>query len=498
MDSSTSSAFSSPAGTSSKAGSTSLEASTSAEVALPESEGFRRFWSYSSALSINLLFTPASLLALSNCGTRNDRIYDDAYFPATLTLTHDGKSETYDDVGVRMKGNTSRRSVYSSNGTITQSCHFKVSFKATFDDALYNESVLLPFKHDWTGKENERSLRKKRTLEGMEKIDLKYLPRNLYEGNACYSQEIYCYDRFRQAGIMAPHAKWAALNLSDGVSSAQFSYEAVEVIDKVFLKRHFSKEDAQGDLYKCVYSWLGKADLTRENAVAKTLDARGYSIGSRVAQGKIGVEDNLKGYHPSYQLSTNDDQGEASDFSTMVSYLNAVWNLRYAKAPQSLLEEKLDVASFLKFEAVSYLFGNYDDQRYNYNNYYLYFVPSTGKAVYLPYDWDWSLGHDCGRGLASLPPFYTQDLDGGSSCENNLYWVTLLTGSSSSPTFSLEAMRQSYLSTISSCLSAGFLDANQYESFLAGLANAEKKETSLVSAYMKKRTAVLASFVSNQ
>ena len=42
-----------------------------------------------------------------------------------------------------------------------------------------------------------------------------------------------------------------------------------------------------------------------------------------MANGRIGVEDNYTGYHPNYQLKTNDN-GEASDFSAMKDGLVAI------------------------------------------------------------------------------------------------------------------------------------------------------------------------------
>jgi hypothetical protein len=54
------------------------------------------------------------------------------------------------EVGVRMKGNTSRTAICSSDGTISDVCHFKVSFKCTFDDDLYSQSAFSAFKHNWS------------------------------------------------------------------------------------------------------------------------------------------------------------------------------------------------------------------------------------------------------------------------------------------------------------------------------------------------------------
>ena len=52
----------------------------------------------------------------------------------------------------------------------------------------------------------------------------------------------------------------------------------------------------------------------------------------------------------------------------------------------------VDVDNFLRFAAVSYFMGNPDDLRNNYNNCYVYFLKSSGKAVFIPYDFDRCLG----------------------------------------------------------------------------------------------------------
>lgn len=76
----------------------------------------------------------------------------------------------YEEVGVRMKGNTSRHTFYGDDG-FTNNIHMKLSFKETFDDIDdgYTQDEL----KEWTD-EDKRDERKARTLGGMEKIDVKY------------------------------------------------------------------------------------------------------------------------------------------------------------------------------------------------------------------------------------------------------------------------------------------------------------------------------------
>ncbi|MCF0112997.1 MAG: CotH kinase family protein, partial [Bacilli bacterium] len=323
---------------------------------------YETLWDYGEAVSLSLSATPEAMYAFSRYGSDNSFTkYRDVYFPADFTVTVNGKTYVYEDVGIRMKGNTSRAAICDSSGVLNGDyCHFKISFKETFDDSIYNESALQAFKRDWSSNEAGRKARKKRTLAGMKKIDLKYCPRN--EGK-CYNQEIYAYDCFRKAGIPAINAKWATLTLNSGTSTWTASYEAVECYDKTFLSRYFPGDD-EGDLYKCGQVVPQSesptyADFALDGAVAKSVDASGYQSGTRIANGKIGIEDSYNGYHPNYDLKTNDDAGEGSDFSKMANLINAAYACRYNGAPLSLLESVLDLDWFLKYEAYAYLLGNY-------------------------------------------------------------------------------------------------------------------------------------------
>jgi hypothetical protein len=458
------------------------------------------FWAYGTATSISLTFTNAALYALSDYGANYDQKYADVYFPATFVAKVGEKTYTYEEVGVRMKGNNSRTTICTSSGTINDVCHFKVSFKATFDDDLYALSQFTAFKHDWSNDAAGRKSRKNRTFAQMEKIDLKYLPRNAPMNSSTmktYSQDIYCYDVFAKMGVVAPKAKWANLTCSDKSSSKTSSYEVVEAMDEVFVNHHFAEADRGGDLYKCsTYTGSSqgsyiKADLSLSGAVTTSKDSSGKANGTRIAKGKIGVENDYSNYHPNYQLKTNDN-GENSDFSKMVNFINTVYSVRNGKASQSDLEAVLDVPEFLLMEGVSYCLGNFDNQRNNYNNYFIYFRSSDGKAVYIPYDWDWSLGEAMSSGVAvtSWEPYHTKTAHDSSNTDA-LYWCTIL--SNSTLTYSESSYRSSYASTIKSVVSKGYLTYSTYTAFVGSLSNAKSGELSDVKSYMSTKSSVIAS-----
>lgn len=394
--------------------STSLSRQSSG-VSTPISEEFLELFNPESDVSIELYIPENSLTFIDQYQSSNNSPFREIYVPANITISVNGKVTSFENIGIRMKGNTSRHQVYSYGSSLTP-VHFKLSFKATFDGEEYDLPETTQFKKAWEDPK-ERKERKNRNFCGLEKLDLKYVPRNEYDGRTvCLAREIYCFDAFRKAGVHAPYASLCSLRFGDGTSSYEGSYELSEPIDKEFLKKRYSKEDAKGDLYKCVYNGMGPADLTRNGAIDK-------STGERLPNGKIGVEDDYHYYEPCYQLKTNDDEGENSDFSKMANFIASMWELVWNQGAESILNAILDYDEFARFSALSYLLGNFDDQRYNANNYYVYFVPSTGKAVYFPYDWDWSLGLGSEKiyNVTSFGPF-----DQSQMVDNvpNIYYAT--------------------------------------------------------------------------
>ena len=298
------------------------------------SQEFLRLFAYNSKPQIFINMSKEALKAMSDLQhDRNNRKFYDVYFPANFRLILDGRVYDYDEVGVRMKGNWSRKEIVDFSGNnIARLSHLKISFKATFDDdVLYNQPETRQFKKDWTEIPAERAARKDRNLFGMDKIDLKYTPRNDSQGtgtpdNACIGREVYCYDRFREQDLLAPYSNLGSVTLNNGLSSKSGTMELVECVDKAFLKKRYSKSDRKGNLYKCAKNVAGaRANFKGDNAIDKTggtngnapLDSRGFEIGTRKAKGIIGVEDCFNGYDPVYQLKTNDDLGEGADFSDL-------------------------------------------------------------------------------------------------------------------------------------------------------------------------------------
>ncbi len=303
------------------------------------------------------------------------------------------KEQTIEEVGVRMKGNTSRTNFYSSDDGIYNLLHLKLDFGETFDDEeYYGESAKV-----WSSKA-ERKARKNRTFATLEKLDLRWNK----EDDATYIREMYSYDTYREMGVLAPHVNLTSLDMA---GTHMGVYTVNEPVDSVFLEKNLSSSLLGGDLYKCGWGNDGCADFRSANS--------------------IGVEDEDNGLFYAYDLKTNK---KTSDHESLKSFITA---LNSKNVTKEKIAELVDIDYFLNFAAVSWFLGNPDDLRNNYNNFYIYFPPEGG-ALLIPYDYDRSMGisHDwnpSGNGMTEDNPL-TEFTSTGNRQKNPLYIYTVIKG----------------------------------------------------------------------
>ncbi len=291
----------------------------------------------------------------------------------TITITSGNTSTAYRirEVGVRMKGNTSRTDFYSEEEGIYNAIHLKLDFQETFDDEeLYGEEI-----RTWDS-EDARDSRKERTFATLEKLEMRW--NKCYD--ATYLKEGYAYDLFRAYGVLAPMTSLCSFDFS-GVHMGVYSIN--EPVDKLFLEKRLPESALGGDLYKLGWTNTG-ATFTRIDS--------------------IGIEDELKGEFYTYDLKTNKKTSRHKALTHLITQLNSgtITKEHYA--------ELVDVDYFLKYAAVSYFLGGPDDLRNNYNNAYLYFRQDSGKAIIIPYDYDRCLGvtyewDPTGDGMTTDNPF---------------------------------------------------------------------------------------------
>ena len=273
----------------------------------------------------------------------------------TITVTTDRGTVSYliKEVGARMKGNTSRTSFYNEEDGIYKYIHFKFDFQETFDDEEYYGSDSKVWESDAARKE-----RKDRTFATLEKLEMRW--NKLYDST--YLKESYAYDLYRSEGVLAPQCNIGVLTWS---GARMGIYTVQEPVDELFIQRNVPEADQGGDLYKLGWTSEG-ATFTNTNS--------------------IGAEDEDKAKFYVYDIKTNKKKTTHEDLITMINTLNS------GKVTKDSFASVVDVDNFLRFAAVSYFVGNCDDLRNNYNNCYVYFLKSSGKAVFIPYDFDRCLG----------------------------------------------------------------------------------------------------------
>lgn len=281
------------------------------------------------------------------------------------------------DIGMRLRGNTSRRR--PQVGDEYYQAHFKLKFEEWCDDS---------------GEE--------RKLAGcMKGLNLKR-----FNEDPAYVREVFGYNYFRKNGIWtAPRAGYAHLfiNIEEEDGTAKKLdygvYAMIEEINKQFLKERseitpeigtkFS--DNKGDLWKCCWQ--------SSNGSSMATDYDGYR--------SFGVEeiflDESKSLRYDYDLKTNKDELVRAR-SSFIDFIEELNKLGSEDEIKKFYESKMDVDLFLKTYACNVLLGMDDDYWRNHNNYYFYFDKKNGKAYFIPYDYDNILGTNCFSDTATRNP----------------------------------------------------------------------------------------------
>ncbi|MGN0814435.1 MAG: CotH kinase family protein [Candidatus Coproplasma sp.] len=301
----------------------------------------------------------------------------------------DGKTQEWNipQVGVRMKGNTSRCDFYSADEGMYNLIHFKISFGETFDkEKYYGEDAL-----EWN--EADREARKERTFATLENLDLKW-NRN---DDKTYIKEIYAYELYRESGVLAPYTTLASVDVGEDHAGVWTVYEP---IDDIFLEKRLPGQALGGDLYKL--GW------TNEGATFTSFSS-------------YGVEDEDKCQFFVYDLKTNKKTSTHQSLKELITTLNS------GNLTKEAFAGVVDEENFVSYSAVSYIVGNPDDLRNNYNNCYIYFRADNGKMMIIPYDMDRVFGintwNPYGDSMTCDSPFSVKNVVGEQ--KNPLFKTTL-------------------------------------------------------------------------
>ena len=285
-------------------------------------------------------------------GLYDANAYTTQYVMASISFVKEGETTVIDSVGLRLKGNTSRRrpegwngQMHQRNNTDWHHAHFGINLRKYVEDNAH-------------------------TIQGVRKLHLKW-----FKDDPMYVREMFCYELFRRAGVWtAVRDNYCRLWLhveGDSQEAYYGVYELLEPIDKRYLKDRKSLFTSdKGNLWKC----------------------RNAAAGLNNPNGDIWYDDDTDDRH-AYTLETNTEAFDSARIQ-LVDFMNKINNLSDNEF-YTWIQQATDVDLLLKTYAVNVAVGMWDDYWNNANNYYLYFNNTglTGyKFYFIPYDYDNTLG----------------------------------------------------------------------------------------------------------
>ena len=285
------------------------------------------------------------------------------YIHCDVEYMSKGEQHHFDDAGIRLRGNTSRRRPEGNGGEMHRTdnadwhhCHFLINLrKYQKDDA-----------HE---------------LHNLRKLHLKW-----FKDDGTYCRELYCYDLMRRFGIWtACYSSYCRLWIHvEGDSQAAYYgvYAMLEPIDDKFVKRRKELFDGdEGNLWKCRFG----ASLNYHDIGSASIHYDDDSGADYTYEFKGDKEDLEAARAQLVEFSRNVTERTGSDFHDWIASV-------------------CDVKLLLRSYAANVVVGMWDDYWNNTNNYYIYFN-STDRDNYqfffLPYDYDNTLGTSLACGVQS-------------------------------------------------------------------------------------------------
>ena len=378
--------------------------------------------------------------ALSNGGPYDDDHPDngkthDIYSPCDVTIKINNETREYKEVGIRVKGNLSRKDVDTcwEDGRFNGQLSFKLSFSTTFEDnPSYNPSTPV-------------ATLKARRFGKAKNFNIKY-NRNLDQD---FVKEDYANYIMREEGLLAQRMNNVKVVFkTETYTTNEFLYSAQENIDAQFLNKRLNKASQEGDLYKA--AWKYRTDAVKLN---------------NNNNGLFGVEDCTKNKYFTYNLKTNKNNSNMSNIKNTIGMLKKYTSGASQDELKATLEEYIDTDYLLKFMAMEWIISNPDSLRFNYNNTYFYFSSNNGKMYPIMYDNDRCFGIIEGWDARPFTRFPTSTkTSSGGDQEDPLYWKTILKGNKSSQYAYIVNYRNKYLDYIEE-YGNKYLDVNKYNNF---------------------------------
>lgn len=286
------------------------------------------------------------------------------YYNCDITIN----GETFSNVGIRAKGNSSLNMVASDDTTD------RYSFKIKFDKYIKGQDYY-----------------------GLEKLAL-----NNNIGDTTNMKEYLSYEIFDELGVAVPGFAYTNIKIN---GQEWGLYLAVEVMEESFIERQFGS--LEGNLYKPETMEMGNMNRNMERQPEKnnedivehkndTKNPRSFGDFNRGNSDTnlVYTGDDISNYsgifHNSIFKTTNED-----DYNVVVEMMK---NLDAG----TNLEEYLDVDEILRYFAANTFLVNLDSYAGNLkHNYYLY--ERNGKFQILPWDFNLSFGgHEINNGSLAI------------------------------------------------------------------------------------------------
>ena len=250
------------------------------------------------------------------------------YMKADLTLTDNTGTYTFNDVGVRLKGNSS----YSHPNN-------KKSFKIDFNE--------------YTSGQN---------YDGLKKLNFS----NCFKDPTLMREKVF-FDVCRDAGVPAPRANFANVTIN-GVATG--FYTVVEQIDDQFLDWRILDDD--GNLFKA----------------GDNFGAGGGGGGGGTPADLVDYGSAQSSYTDRYELKTNETANDWTDLIDFIDFINNSSDTDF----EANLHTRLELTEFLRSAALDNLFSNLDSYTGSARNYYLYHNLTTGKWEWIKWDGNETFG----------------------------------------------------------------------------------------------------------
>lgn len=274
--------------------------------------------------------------------------FNEEHIRCNFVFVKNQQRDTLLNIGLRLRGNTSRRRPEGSTGEVHNPenpdwhhVHFNLNFKRYVSNQQF------------------------RTLD---KLNLKW-----FKDDGVYAREVYCYDLFERFGVWtSPKSSYCRLFIKIKEDNKWINYgvyQLVESIDKEFIRNRSEFPNTKGHLWKA--NWgadFVDTDRTRMGLENVTL---------------------TETYKPVYALKTNETNLEAAK-DQLITFIRNL-NTKQGDDFKVWVESTINVPLFLKTYAVSVICGMWDDYWNNSNNFYFYF-DTNNKFYFIPYDYDNTLG----------------------------------------------------------------------------------------------------------